>query len=174
KGTFEPAPGDTGDDTDHGTEGGNNFVTGPVVDLRAGTQPTGEADTPGIPDPAADEDSNREQDFGFTTFTPLQGVPASVSGYVYIDQAINGVRDAGTDHGIPGTLVTLTGTLADGTPIAPQTTRTDTTGFYEFGSLQPGTYTVTETQPPGQLYDGTDTVGSLGGTAGNDVLTVTL
>src|SRR5205823_6820755 len=34
--------------------------------------------------------------------------------------------------------------------------------------------TVTETQPPGQLYDGTDTVGNLGGTAGNDVLTVTL
>jgi hypothetical protein len=174
KGPFEPAPGTTGDNTDHGTEAGNNFITGPVIDLRAGTQPTGEADTPGIPDPAADENSNREQDFGFTTFTLPQGVPASVSGYVYIDQAINGRRDAGTDHGIPGTLITLSGTLADATPFTPQTTRTDRTGFYEFSSLQPGTYTIRETQPPGQLFDGIDTVGNLGGTAGNDVLSVTL
>ena len=37
------------------------------------------------------------------------------------------------------------------------------------GTLRPGTYAITETQPACYL-DGKDTIGTQGGTAGNDVL----
>ena len=46
---------------------------------------------------------------------------------------------------IPGTTVTLTGTGG-----VNKTTVTDANGFYSFTDLQPGTYTVTETQPNGE------------------------
>ena len=42
-------------------------------------------------------------------------------------------------------------------------------GTYDFTNLRPGTYTVTETHPAGYL-DGIDTAGTLGGVAGNDVI----
>ncbi|WP_228027354.1 SdrD B-like domain-containing protein, partial [Pseudaquabacterium pictum] len=46
---------------------------------------------------------------------------------------------------------------------------TDANGFYQFTNLRPGTYNVAETQPAGYL-DGKDTIGTTGGTAGNDLL----
>ena len=48
------------------------------------------------------------------------------------------------------------------------TTTTAADGSYSFGTLRPGTYTITETQPAGFL-DGKDTIGTPGGTTGNDV-----
>lgn len=107
---------------------------------------------------------------------PPVTIPASVSGYVYRDTYdTNGQRQPEQgETGIVGVTVTLTGVDLDGNPIAPLTTFTDATGFYEFRNLVPGSYTITETQPVGWI-DGLDTPGSLGGsTPSNDVLIVSL
>lgn len=94
--------------------------------------------------------------------------PTGVSGFVYVDANRNGTRDGGETAGIANVTVTLTGTDDHGTPVN-LTTTTDASGAYAFANLRPGTYTLTETQPPA-WDDGGDSVGSLGGTAGNDTL----
>src|SRR5690606_32381997 len=48
---------------------------------------------------------------------------------------------------------------------------TDANGFYSFSNLRPGTYNVTEDAQPAGYLDGKDTVGSAGGTVGEDTLT---
>ncbi|HZZ77397.1 MAG TPA: SdrD B-like domain-containing protein [Gemmataceae bacterium] len=78
----------------------------------------------------------------------------SISGHVWFDANNDGVRDPG-EALIPGTTVTLSGNGVN------QTAVTDANGFYEFDNLQPGTYTVTETQPAGYL-DGKDVAGTPG------------
>src|SRR5262249_5396012 len=50
-----------------------------------------------------------------------------------------------------------------------RSTTTAVDGSYSFGDLRPGTYVLTETQPD-EYLDGKDTVGTQGGTAGDDVL----
>ena len=95
---------------------------------------------------------------------------SSLSGFVYSELNANGTKDA-FEGGIPGATVTLTGTNIRGTPVSVITT-TDAAGFYTFGNLLPSNgagYTITETQPA-DYADGVDTIGSQGGTAGNDVL----
>jgi hypothetical protein len=47
---------------------------------------------------------------------------------------------------------------------------TDVNGNFLFVGMFPGTYTLTEIQPPNML-DGLDSAGSLGGIAGNDIIT---
>ena len=94
-------------------------------------------------------------------------LPASVSGNVYVDSNNDGIKQS-TEKGIAGTKVTLTGTDDLGNSVQ-LTTMTNCKGAYSFGNLRPGTYTITETQPAGYL-DGKDTIGTQGGTAGNDVL----
>jgi len=93
-------------------------------------------------------------------------VPGSLAGRVFVDADDNGVYTAG-EAGIEGVDVALSGTNADG-PVA-LATLTGPDGSYLFENLLPGTYELTETQPAGYL-DGTDSAGSLGGTAGNDVI----
>ncbi len=92
--------------------------------------------------------------------------PSSIAGSVYLDLNDNGVREP-DEPGLPTTL-TLTGTDDLGNTIT-RTTQSNDLGNYVFNSLRPGTYTITETQP-GLVNDGTDAVGSAGGTLGNDVL----
>ncbi|MBI1927242.1 carboxypeptidase regulatory-like domain-containing protein [Candidatus Poribacteria bacterium] len=91
---------------------------------------------------------------------------ASLAGYVYVDANNNGVKEFG-EVPIPGATVTLTGTDDLGNSVSLSTT-TDASGFYSFTNLRPGTYVITETQPAGYL-DGKDTIGTPGGTTGNDV-----
>ena len=65
------------------------------------------------------------------------------------------------EQGIAGaTLILLD---ANGNPPASPT-QTDATGDYCFTQLRPGTYGVSEIQPPG-YFDGLDTSGTAGGTA---------
>ena len=86
--------------------------------------------------------------------------PSSLAGSVYNDTNNNGSREAG-EAGIPGVTITLTGTDDLGNAVN-QTVTTDANGNYSFTNLRPGTYTITETQPPG-FVDGLDTAGTLGG-----------
>ncbi len=95
-------------------------------------------------------------------------LPGSLSGYVYCDDNGNCIRNAG-EVGIPNVTITLSGINDRGGAVS-MTITTNSLGFYSFGGLRPGTYTLTQTQPAGSI-DGGDTAGSLGGTAGNDVIT---
>jgi hypothetical protein len=101
-------------------------------------------------------------------FPGLASQPGSLSGYVYGDSNLNGVRDA-QDVAISGAVITL---LDANLNVVAQTT-TDVNGYYSFTNLPAGTYTIQETQPPG-LLQGTNNLGSLGGTQGNDSFTVVL
>jgi hypothetical protein len=188
-GPYEPAKGNTGDNTDHGTKQGS-FAYGPVLNLAAGSQPTGETPTPdGIANPARDQDSDLTQDFGFIKLEqPVLALP-SISGHVFIDGSLNGAGGAapGTQkvvvdqevdgfriaglQPVPGTLLTLTGVLDDGTTYTAAT-RTDRTGAYVFANLpDAGIYSLTMTPPPGQLFNGLTYAGDLGGTPGDKTVT---
>jgi|GEM_PF-850846 len=93
--------------------------------------------------------------------------PSSLSGKVYRDLDNDGVFDGGAETGVNGVTITLTGTDDRGV-ITPITVTTDANGDYSFGTLRPGSYTITETQPAG-LNDGLDTQGTPGtGTTAND------
>ncbi len=97
--------------------------------------------------------------------------PASVSGYVYQDIGNGTPGSPGYNDGvrqnnepqIPGVTVVLTGVDSRGNPVTLTTTTGgvpgEGAGYYEFKNLRPGTYTITETQPPGFL-DGKDTPGT--------------
>lgn len=92
----------------------------------------------------------------------------SLSGFVYVDLNNNGQVDFGED-GIKNVTLTLTGTDNLGHSVT-RTTTTDSNGSYKFNGLQPGTYSIAESQPANYL-DGKDTLGSLGGKSlGNDLL----
>jgi protocatechuate 3,4-dioxygenase beta subunit len=97
--------------------------------------------------------------------------PSSLAGVVYVDSNNDGVVDAGETR-LAGVTVTLTGTDDRGLSVS-QTATTDANGEYLFDNLRPGTYTLTETQPAG-YSDGQETLGSAGGTVGNDQFTLTL
>ena len=112
----------------------------------------------------------------------------SLSGYVYLDFDLNAARTTGPgtpDRPIPGALVLLTGTDLAGNPIT-RSAITDANGFYEFTDLPAGSYLITENQdalpttalPADGVYDGAETVGSVGGSlpAGpqGNVIAVTL
>ena len=102
---------------------------------------------------------------GNKNFAEIQS--GSLAGYVYLDANNNGVRDS-VEAGIPGVTLTLTGTNDLGQAIST-IGQTGIGGDYLFDALRPGNYRISETQPSG-YQDGLDSVGSLGGVAGNDVI----
>ena len=85
-------------------------------------------------------------------------VPSELSGHTYFDQNNNGRRDNG-ETPLANVLVTLWN--EQGQKVAE--TRTDSQGFYQFVSLPPGTYRVTEVTPTGYL-PGKAAVGTIRGT----------
>lgn len=93
--------------------------------------------------------------------------PSSLSGYVYLDADENGLRDS-SEQGIADVTLQLQGVDDRGQAVL-LTTTTDANGFYRFGNLRPGTYSIQETQPSG-FFDGQDVVGSQGGRLDNDRL----
>ncbi len=94
----------------------------------------------------------------------------SLSGSVFNDNNGNGNQESG-EPGIVGVTVTLSGT-DDLNQAVNQTTTTAVDGSYSFINLRPSNgagYTLSETQPAG-YSDAADSVGSLGGTLANDVI----
>ena len=121
----------------------------------------------GVNDPTVDQirditlqagDNSQNNDYG-------EIKPASIAGHVWFDANNDGVRDA-NELPIPGTTVTLTG-FDDKGPVS-KSMPTNALGEYKFTNLRPGTYGLHETQPAGYA-DGKDSIGTPGGTAGNDV-----
>ena len=86
-----------------------------------------------------------------------------IAGRVWLD-ADNGGTVNGSEAGIAGVVVELTGTDIAGNAVS-RTTTTDASGNYRFEALPPGTYAVREpTQPSGTL-NGSTVAGTTGGTA---------
>ncbi len=82
-----------------------------------------------------------------TVTTTVDPVTSTIAGSVYVDANNNGIRDA-TEQPIQGVQLTLTGTDSLGNAVTASAT-TDANGNYMFSNLPQGTYTVTQTQPPG-------------------------
>ena len=100
--------------------------------------------------------------------------PSSLSGYVYADINDNGVKSS-NENGISGVTVKLSGIDIYGASVAATTT-TNSSGYYAFINLAASSlagYKITEVQPSGYI-DGKDTIGSLGGTVANDLLTTSM
>jgi hypothetical protein len=87
----------------------------------------------------------------------------TISGVVFNDVNNDGAQAATGEPGIPGVKVHLTGRTSSGQAVT-MTATTGADGSYNFGNLQPGIYTVRETQPS-TFADGKDAVGSSGGNA---------
>lgn len=95
-------------------------------------------------------------------------VGSGISGSVYIDGNNDGVR-GGSETGIPGVTVTLSGNTTTGINICTLVNCTATTGAdggYRFDGLPSGTYTLVETQP-GKYGDGKENPGTPAGTVNN-------
>ena len=86
---------------------------------------------------------------------------SSLSGYVFVDLNGNGLKDA-NETALAGVTIQLIGTDDLGRTVSLSTT-TDANGFYQFGALRAGTYSVLETQPLQGYIDGLDYVGTTNG-----------
>ncbi|MFC3814382.1 SdrD B-like domain-containing protein [Lysobacter sp. GCM10012299] len=87
----------------------------------------------------------------------------AIAGRVWLDSDNNGAIDAG-ENGIGGVQIDLAGVVTGGGAVTRSLT-SNPDGTWEFTSLPPGTYVVTEpTQPTGTL-SGTTVAGTGGGTA---------
>ncbi len=93
---------------------------------------------------------------------------SSLSGFVYLDANHNGIFDSG-DSGLGNMTVTLTGTNVLGQTVnVTTTTRAD--GSYSFIGLLAGTYSLRETTVNDGFRNGTDNVGSQGGSVATDLI----
>ncbi|MDY0170130.1 MAG: SdrD B-like domain-containing protein, partial [Thermoguttaceae bacterium] len=88
---------------------------------------------------------------------------SSLSGFVYVDINNDGIKQS-TESVIANAVVWLSGVDNLGNVIDPVSTTTDVTGAYKFSNLLPGTYTITQDQPPA-FVDGKNTIGTPGGNA---------
>jgi uncharacterized repeat protein (TIGR01451 family) len=130
-------------------------ATGSLTNMATVSPPAGVTD----PDPSDNS----------ATDTDTLALPAfsSLSGSVYVDRNNDGERSA-DEVGVPGVTIRLTGTDNSGNAVNA-TVVTDASGNYRLTRMLPGTYTLTEVHPA-EFLDGTDRAGSLGGQAGNDVI----
>jgi hypothetical protein len=101
--------------------------------------------------------------------------PSTLSGTAYVDSNNDGSKQAG-EPGIPGVIVTLSGTTSGGadictlraamTPALACTTTTASDGTYSFADLPAGSYTLVEGQPS-DYADGKESAGTPAGTVNN-------
>jgi hypothetical protein len=108
-----------------------------------------------------DGDQNKSGgDAGQAAYNYLYPVPpasqvAGLSGFVYADDGL------GNLSALAGVTLTLTGTTTSGQQVN-FTVLTLADGSYSFPNLQPGTYTITQTLPPGYSFK-SDSVGTVNG-----------
>ena len=118
-----------------------------------------------------DEDGN--QSTATVTVTVAEGSgsvetgSSSLSGHVYIDADGDGGFGS-SEMGLPGVLITLSGTTEAGNAVYRQRL-TDDDGHYSFDDLPAGTYSLTESQPE-IMTDGEDSTSVAGAVVGDDVL----
>ena len=74
----------------------------------------------------------------------------SIHGFKFEDVDANGIYDPNSEPPVPNVTFTLTGIDEQGLPTT-RTTGTEIDGEFWFSGLLPGTYTVTETVPPGSV-----------------------
>nr|WP_255696655.1 SdrD B-like domain-containing protein [Sandaracinobacteroides sayramensis] len=91
----------------------------------------------------------------------------SIAGRVYNDTNGNGAFDP-REPGIPGVMLTLSGTDARGNPVS-QTVVTAADGSYRFTALVGGSYSIRETQPAGYRTH-SNSAGTSGGIVSGDVI----
>ena len=99
---------------------------------------------------------------------------SKISGFVYRDQNNDGLKGVG-EIALSGVKIDLFGTDKLGAVVS-RTINTDNAGFYQFFALPASNasgYKIQETQPS-SMFDGKDSLGSLGGVVGNDIFTVTI
>jgi large repetitive protein len=86
-----------------------------------------------------------------------------ISGRVWFDANGNGTID-GSETGIPGQTIDLTGTDIFSAPVS-RSAVTAADGSYTFANLVPGTYTLTQPAQPAGTFNGSTVPGTTGGTA---------
>ena len=92
---------------------------------------------------------------------------ATLSGFTWIDLNNDGFRQS-SEPGLSGVTITLTGTETIGGGSVNRTVVTGSDGSYSFDNVNPGTYSLTQTQPTG-FRTGIDSIGSLGGSTATNV-----
>ena len=90
---------------------------------------------------------------------------SKISGWAFVDENQDGVQDA-NEIGLIGSQVTLEGIDHLGHPVLERT-QVDPGGYYQFGHLRPGNYSLHHEQLT-TFADGPDYAGSLGGNTQND------
>ncbi len=93
------------------------------------------------------------------------GNNSALSGRVWLDGNNNGLID-GSETGIAGVTVELSGTALGGAAVSRSTT-TAADGSYSFEQLPPGSYTLREPTQPAGTVNGSTVPGSAGGSATN-------
>lgn len=92
---------------------------------------------------------------------------STLTGRVYLDRDEDGTF-AGSDSGIGGVWIQLSGIDEEGRPVNRETL-TDVDGTYRFEGLLPGKYSIIQHQPEG-YRNGPSLPGSVGGFGGQDII----
>src|SRR5262245_24763164 len=92
---------------------------------------------------------------------------ASLSGHVFIDADGDSTFDSG-ELGVPGSVITLSGQTSSGATVQ-RSTMSQNDGSYSFGSMEAGTYQLSQRQPKA-LVDGEDSTLVSAAVTNNDVL----
>jgi hypothetical protein len=99
------------------------------------------------------------------TVTVTAAPTGSLSGFVYVDADNDGSKDTG-EQGLAGVAIRLWGRDIFG-EFVDRTTTTDANGAYRFDGVVAGSYVIEETQPAG-FADSKESLGTMGGAAGQD------
>ncbi|MCU0826024.1 MAG: hypothetical protein MUE52_01110 [Tabrizicola sp.] len=144
--------------------GGTVEITVPVRVVALSSNPQSLINTAIVATSSLDEVPSNNSNSG-----PVNVNGSSIAGSVFRDFADDGALD-GSDTGIGGVTMTLTGTTVDGATIT-LTTTTAPDGSYSFDFLPEGTYSISQGAiGEAHLSDGQTAAGSTGGTVSSPVL----